>query len=63
MTDEQAHRLNLKGKKIMLFLRSGYRFSGLVTDESQGFLIIEDDRNGKTRIFNKDELSNIEVQE
>lgn len=60
-TDEPKHNFHLPGKRVLVFLKSGFRFSGLVTDESESFLILEDDRTSRMRIFNKDELSNIEV--
>lgn len=63
--DEQTNDekiLNLKGKRIMLFLKGrGFRYSGVVVDETSAFVVINDDHKGSTRVFNKNEISNLEV--
>lgn len=61
--DEKSDFLNLKGKKIVLYQRgTGFRYSGLVLDESNCFLIIDDEFSGRTRILHKEEIASIEVQ-
>lgn len=59
MTDE----LNLRGRRVTLFLRErGLRFSGFVVQESENFITIQDDISGMTRIFNKLSIANLEVR-
>ena len=50
----------LLNSRVLLFTRTGFRYSGRVIDESNNFLIIINDRNGHEMVFNKSELAMLE---
>lgn len=52
--------LGLKGKEISLWTFKGFRYTGVVIDETDDFLIFED-RRAITRVLNKNRIDNIEV--
>lgn len=52
--------LGLKGKEIALWTFRGFRYNGVVLDETDAFLIFED-RKSVTRVLNKSRIDNIEV--
>lgn len=47
--------------RIKVFLPNGFRFSGALIDDSEQFLIIQDERSGNKRTFNKAHLESWEV--
>jgi len=54
--------MTTEGKWVRVHLRAnGYAFSGRVISETDGFLTLEDDRDGRVRIFNKTDLTGWEV--
>jgi hypothetical protein len=54
--------LQLSGKRVRLFLKvTGYRYTGSVLAETERFLTLQEERDSSTRIFNKEEISTIEV--
>jgi len=52
----------MKGKKIRLHLKvNGLKYEGPVTDESELFLVLIDEKTRTTRVFAKTEISSMEV--
>ena len=59
MSDE----LGLKGEEVKVFLKKpdGFCYSGLIIEESQGFLVLQNSKLMRTNYLNKDNIRNIEV--
>jgi len=55
--------MELKNKTIKLFLKTpkGFRYSGAVIEESEGFIVIQNDHTGKTNYISKDNILSMEV--
>ena len=53
----------LKNKTITIFakLPAGFRYSGLVIDENEGFIILRNDRTNQINYIAKDNVTSIEV--
>lgn len=54
--------LGLQGKRVTVHLIvTGFRYTGEVLAENEGFLTLADEVNGQTYLFNMSEVSSVEV--
>lgn len=53
--------MKLASKRIRLFQRQGYKFQGLVTDEDENFLWLEDEVKHRPFMIRKDSIDSLEV--
>lgn len=54
--------MNLKNKRVTCFLKTpeGFRYSGTVTEESEGFIVLHNEKLGRTNYVAKDNILTIE---
>jgi hypothetical protein len=54
---------NIKGKYGIIYLKSKFRYSGIIGGKSINFITINDERTGSLFFLNCTEIENIEVCE
>lgn len=53
--------LNLKGRRVLIITRRGFRYNGTVDDETPDFLIVTEPR-GTTQILRHEEIERIQIE-
>lgn len=53
--------MNLQGRRVSVFNKRGFKYQGVVEDESASFLIVRE-TNGIVQILSRDEIARVEVR-
>lgn len=50
------------GREVLIFLKNGFRFEGLIVDCDKEFIHIKDAKKGSDKFAKIDEISEIEIR-
>lgn len=53
--------MDLTNKRVLIYLKNGFKATGVIAEHSQGFIVIDDEVSLKRRLISNDSVSEIQI--